>query len=217
MRFGGVDFTSVPTQVAAHRSPDACNMIANEKFFPVKRPGYRVFGQYGARIYGLHRLVTQEGGTLFVHAGGNLYVQDETAQTPVPVYTQMAQNASRSFVMGGKLYLLDGNAYLCAAVDADGTAAVQPVSDGAFVPTTSIARTRQARGRRLSGEPLTRKRKNSFAADGRACEFQLDFSPVASVDAVSWTAGCAVHAYSVDLASGVVSFQTARAGRGRCG
>lgn len=210
-RFGGVDFTSVPTQVAAHRSPDACNMIANEKFFPVKRPGYRVFGQYGARIYGLHRLVTQEGVKLFVHAGGNLYVQDETAQTPAPVYTQMAQNASRSFVMGGKLYLLDGNAYLCAAADADGTVTVQPVSGGAFVPTTSIARTPAGAGTAFEAvNLLTRKRKNSFAADGTSRDFQLDFSPIASVDAVSVDGQAAAStAYSVDLAGGVVSFQTA--------
>ena len=44
-RFAGVDFTTHPTKVDWTRSPDACNMIADDTFFPVKRRGYRSIAQ----------------------------------------------------------------------------------------------------------------------------------------------------------------------------
>lgn len=45
-KFGGVDFTTNETQVPITRSPDAVNMIADEKFFPVKRAGYEKLHDY---------------------------------------------------------------------------------------------------------------------------------------------------------------------------
>lgn len=201
VRFGGVDFTSVPTQVAAHRSPDACNMIANEKFFPVKRPGYAVMGQYDAPIYGLHRLVGENETELFVHAGRNLYRFGQDA----PVYADMAENTSRSFVMNGKLYILDGGTYLQVSVS-DGVCAAQPAANNAFVPTTSIARTASGAGTAFEAvNLLTRKRKNSFAGDGVSNTYILDFAPVESVEEVI-VANEEVTGYTVDLEKGHVVF-----------
>ena len=73
-RFGGVDFTTNETQVPTRRSPDALNMIADEKFFPVKRAGYEKLYEYGGRIYGLFVLSDAYGEALIVHAGNSLYI-----------------------------------------------------------------------------------------------------------------------------------------------
>ena len=181
MRFGGVDFTSAPTQVAAHRSPDACNMIANEKFFPIKRPGYESVRSYGAPVYGLHKLAGDDDMVhILTHAGGHLYFDDSMT----PVYTQMAQARSRSFVMNGRLYILDGGTFLQVRVS-DGVCTAEPVSNSAFIPTTSIARTPQGAGTAFEAvNLLTQKRRNSFNADGQSTVFQLDITPVHAVEAV---------------------------------
>lgn len=201
-RFGGVDFTSAPTQVAAHRSPDACNMIANEKFFPIKRPGYEAVRRYGAQVYGLHRLVgDDESVHLLTHAGKNLYFDENMT----PVYTDMAENTSRSFVMNGKLYILDGGTYLQVSVS-DGVCEAAPAAEFAFVPTTSIARTASGAGTAFEAvNLLTRKRKNSFAGDGVSNTYILDFAPVESVQEVI-VANEAVTGYTVDLEKGHVKF-----------
>ena len=201
-RFGGVDFTSAPTQVAAHRSPDACNMIANEKFFPIKRPGYESVRRYDAKVYGLHRLVgDDENVHLFTHAGKNLYYDEDMT----PVYTDMAEDKSRSFVMNGRLYILDGATYLQVSVS-DGVCAAQPAANNAFVPTTSIARTSSGAGTAFEAvNLLTRRRKNSFAGDGVSNTYILDFAPIESVEEVI-VANEEVTEYTVDLETGHVIF-----------
>ena len=55
-RFAGVDFANHPTKTDVSRSPDACNMIADETYFPVKRTGYQTKARFDGQIYGLHRL-----------------------------------------------------------------------------------------------------------------------------------------------------------------
>lgn len=164
-RFAGVDFASHPTKVDWARSPDACNMIANETFFPVKRTGYRRIAAFDAEIFGLHRL---DGHTL-CHAGNILWRMGEDEE-PVQLYTDMNEEKSVSFLMGGKLWLLDGKTYLVY----DGET-VQPVRDIAYVPTTTIGCAPAGGGTSLEAvNLLTPKRINTFVGDGESTKFQLD-------------------------------------------
>lgn len=127
-RFAGVDFANHPTKTDVSRSPDACNMIADETYFPVKRTGYQTKARFDGQIYGLHRL----GQEILCHAGTKLWCLKPDGTTAL-IYDDMHTERSVSFLMNGSLWMLDGKTYLVY----DGTR-VQPVSKQAFVPTTTI-------------------------------------------------------------------------------
>ena len=185
-RFAGVDFSTDPTKVDPIRSPDACNMIADATYFPVKRTGYRRILSFGAPIYGMHRL----GDHTLVHAGTRMFrMLDSSAVT---LYQGMAEAPSRSFRMNGRLWILDGTTYLVY----DGVQIV-PVRSCAFVPTTTIGASPKGGGTSLEAvNLLTPYRINTFVGDGTAKTFQLDCRdidegsvtcadyPIASVNAV---------------------------------
>lgn len=176
-RFAGVDFASHQTKVDWARSPDACNMIANDTFFPVKRTGYRKVAQFDGEIFGLHRF---EADTL-CHEGKNLW-RLNAAGTYTQLYDDMNEGKSTSFLMGGKLWLLDGKTYLVY----DGET-VQPVRDIAYVPTTTIGSAPAGGGTSLEAvNLLTPKRINTFVGDGTSKVFQLDCTDI-DVDSTECT------------------------------
>ncbi len=192
-RFAGVDFSTDPTKVDSSRSPDACNMIADATFFPVKRTGYRREYQFDGAVFGLHRY----DGELLVHAGSKLYrAKDRTV-----LYADMAESRSVSFRMGGKLWLLDGKTYLVY----DGQS-VSAVREHAFVPTTTIGAPPSGGGTSLEAvNLLTPYRINTFAGDGSSVSFQLDCT---NIDRDSVT--CTSHRiFSVNHAKGIVTFEKA--------
>lgn len=213
-RFGGVDFTTNETQVPTRRSPDALNMIADEKFFPVKRAGYEKLVDYGSRVYGLFILHDALGEALVVHAGTGLYIYSGVTETmPEPVCNDMAEADSAGFLFGGALYILDGTTFRKLSRDSSGTAACAAVTDNAFVPTTSISRTPDGAGTAFEAvNMLSSKRINSFVGDGKATEYQLDTAGIASVDkVVAEGTELETSAYTVDLKAGKVTFATAPA------
>lgn len=164
-RFAGVDFDNHPTKVDWSRSPDACNMIANETYFPVKRTGYRRKAQFDGPIYGLHRLNDE----VLCHAGTQLW-RLKSDGTTEQVYEDMNEATSTSFLMNGKLWLLDGKTYL--VYDGD---TVKPVRDVAFIPTTTIGSPPSGGGTSLEAvNLLTPWRINTFVGDGTSKVFQLD-------------------------------------------
>lgn len=194
-RFAGVDFTTHPTKVDWTRSPDACNMIADDTFFPVKRRGYRSIAQLEHAVHGLHSL----NGELLCHSGGYLYrlTEDE----PVLLYDDMNGAPSQSFCMGGKLWILDGRTYLVY----DGTE-VKPVSEAAFVPTTTINAPPAGGGTALEAVNLLGAyRINTFVGDGTSRVFHLDTNQIdeGSVSCES----CEIA--SVNYLSGTVTFTQA--------
>ncbi len=174
-RFAGVDFANHPTKTDLSRSPDACNMIADETYFPVKRTGYQTRARFAGSIYGLHQL----GGEILCHAGSELcrLKSDHTTQK---IYDDMNHAHSVSFLMNGKLWLLDGKTYLVY----DGET-VQPVQEQAFVPTTTIGSPPSGGGTNFEAvNLLTPKRINTFVGDGKSTEFQLDCQDI-DVDSVT--------------------------------
>lgn len=174
-RFAGVDFSGNDTKIDWSRSPDACNMIADDSGYPVKRTGYRKKYQFDGSVYGIHVLDDK----LLCHAGTNLYHMDDNGTAHL-LYTGMNTARSVSFVMNGKLWLLDGKTYLVY----DGTQ-VQPVRSIAYVPTTTIGSPPEGGGTTLEAvNLLTPKRINTFVGDGKTKIFQLDCEDI-DVDSVT--------------------------------
>lgn len=228
--FKGVDFTSVVTEVDFSRSPDAVNVIGDYAGMPEKRTGYIDLGYDfgGQRINGLFQYVTPQNiKYILVHAGTTLYriyPENESAivqpQPPTsyiylalvpdgeyeatPIYTDMNNNRSTSFVMNGNIYFLDGVNYL----EYDGETC-QKVENIAKVPKTTIAAKPTGGGE--SYEPfnlLTPKAINSFAGDGTSKTYTLDRDNITSVDKVTVN-GSTVTEYTVNLQAGTITFTTA--------
>ncbi|MGN1030553.1 MAG: hypothetical protein ACI4PQ_03020 [Butyricicoccaceae bacterium] len=194
-RFAGVDFTTHPTKVDWTRSPDACNMIADENFFPVKRRGYQRTAKFSHAVYGLHSL----NGELLCHSGDSLYrLTDSGAQL---LYDDMNNAPSQSFCMNEKLWILDGRTYLVY----DGTE-VKPVRQAAFVPTTTINAPPKGGGTTLEAVNLIGPyRINTFVGDGMSTSFHLDTN---RIDADSVTCG-QYTIKEVDREAGIVTFHEA--------
>ena len=194
-RFAGVDFSSDPSQVDWSRSPDACNMIADESGYPVKRTGYERIALFESPVYGLHRL----GDDLLIHTGKLLCRLETIGYTTL--YQAMNEAPSRSFLMSGKLWILDGQTYLVY----DGTECV-PVRQKAFVPTTTIGAPPEGGGTTLEAvNLLTPYRINTFVGDGSSRTFQLDATGIdsGSVTCPDYTV------QSVNLKRGTVTLSTA--------
>ncbi len=170
-KFAGVDFTTTPTKVDFRRSPSAKNMIADETYFPVKRTGYKSMASFeGEKINGLFKVECGEDDIMLCHAGTKLYKLSEDLEQGVELWNDMSDDFSTSFTMGGKLYILDGETYLCF----DGES-VKKVSDIAFTPTTTILATPSGAGTPFEAvNLLTPKRINTFCPDGIARTFKLD-------------------------------------------
>ena len=164
-RFAGVDFANHSTKVDWSRSPDACNMIANDTYFPVKRTGYRRKAKFDAPVYGIHRLEQD----ILCHAGAQLWRLADSG-THTLLYKDMNEARSASFLMNGKLWILDGKTYLVY----DGETA-QPVRNIAYVPTTTVGSPPEGGGTSLEAvNLLSSRRTNTFVGDGVSKKFQLD-------------------------------------------
>lgn len=206
-RFGGVDFETHPAKVDLSHSPDMKNMLAGETHFLVKRPGYRRVCKLGAPVYGLFALPGSGEGAL-LHCGTSFYRLSPDG-TAVKLRDGAAAAFSSSFLMGGRLFLLDGATYWAVRKGAGGWA-VSPVAEEAFVPTTTISAPPAGGG--VSFEPvnlLTPKRINTFIGNGSATQFYLDAKDIDGGDVTAAVNGAAVAVSSVNRATGVVTLAAA--------
>lgn len=211
-RFGGVDFFSNEAQVSLNRSPDSKNMIADSRYFPVKRTGYKkVYGSFDGAINGMFTYSHGEKREIIVHAGSRLYAVDGDERRLL--CSGVNDCKSDGFVMRDAFYFLDGKKLLRY----DGTT-VKPVEQEAYVPTTVIGRKPNGGGEVFESENLlTRRRKNSFAADGESAEFILDSKNIGgaavkcSVAGVSKSEGTD---FTVNRSKGSVTFKTTPADDG---
>lgn len=208
-KFRGVDFSTDPTLVNDARSPLCQNLISDLAGFPEKRVGWRTLFTVEAPINGLFYAVFESGaGKYIVHGGTKLYMFTDSGA--VQVYDGMNNGRSTAFSHGGKLYILDGANYLVAEESGD-SITVSSVSQHAFVPTTVIGAPATGGGTPFEAvNMLTGKRINSMIGDGTSTVFQLDSDNIDSVDSVKID-GVETTAYTVDLAQGTVTFDTAPA------
>ena len=206
--FRGVDFLNDASVVDLRRSPDAVNVwksYANTLGNYIEtRPGYKKLVNLGEdKINGIYIYNTN---TAIVHIGTKLIewvgFPSEKVSTR-ELNTSMNNSVSEMFRFGDSIYILDGKHYLSY----DGE--IHNVKDSAFIPTTTIQRSPSGGGEPYQDINLIQpKRKNEFVADGTSKDYYLDTTNIDSVDKV-WINGTETSEYSVNIARGLVTFNTA--------
>lgn len=209
--FAGVDFMNESSFVQLNRSPDALNVWKNyteEQGSCIEtRPGYTKIATIGEHILGIYVVNSSEA---IVHSGNKLYKWDNfpnEPSSPQVLFTGMSTTNKSVFnKFKEKLYINDGVNYLYY----DGTQ-VAPVSNIAYIPTTTIGRAPSGGGEMLQDVNLLQpKRKNSFVANGTSTEYYLDTTNIDSVDAV-YVNDNPTNSYTADLIHGKITFNTAPA------
>ncbi len=135
--------------------------------------------------------------------GGHVWNVDPETAAATDLGT-LTDSETFFFPFGGKVYLLNGTEYLSWS----GTGTLQTVAG--YVPLITISTPPEGGGTLL--EPLnllTGAKRQQFSPDGTATTFQLGEKDVGSVDRVTATDGSALPGYTVDLAAGTVTFETA--------
>jgi hypothetical protein len=207
--FAGVDFMNESSFVQLNRSPDALNVWKNyteEQGSCIEtRPGYTKIATIGTNILGIYVVNSSEA---IVHSDNKLYKWDNFPNEPnnlQVLFTGMSTTNKSVFnKFKENLYINDGVNYLYY----DGTQ-VAPVSNIAYIPTTTIGRAPSGGGEMLQDVNLLQpKRKNSFVANGTSTEYYLDTTNIDSVDAV-YVNDNPTTAYTADLIHGKITFNTA--------
>lgn len=214
----GVDFKNEESLVNLNRSPDALNVYKNytsEGICVQTRPGFALLGTFaGGKINGLF---VHSSTKALVHAGTKLYLWSnypDTPESPTVLSTTMNDKRSSFFIFEDKTYINDGANYLVF----DGTT-LSTVASNAFIPTTSIQRSPLGGGTKYQNvNVLQSKRINTFIGDGTSTEYHLDAEAIDSVESV-YVNDTLVPAtgYTVTVASGKVTFNTAPAAPGVSG
>lgn len=209
-RLLGVDMTNDPGNVAKEQSPRGDNMIRDVPGKVRKCMGYQRLVTLDGAVHGCHFY----GDMVLVHAGQRLYRTDRAWQEPpAPVYEQMANAASRSWQLGGKLFIADGQTLLIF----DGKT-VQPAAAVAKVPLFTIARPPAGGGVQYEQLNLIQpKFSERFAGTAGDTEYCLSFSGLdeAPVEARvlgengEWQSKREGVDFTVDRQAGLVRFNTA--------
>jgi len=205
--FKGIDLLNPAPLVNYSRSPDCLNVWKSydnsESNIIETRPGYKLVQNFdeGENINGIF-IYTRD--RLIVHCGTKLYLGSLDGESKTLLYSGMADEESNMYMFSDNLYINDGTNYL----QYDGIE-VTPVSEHAYIPTTSIGRRPSGGGKTYEDvNLLTPQRINRFRGDGTSTEFFLDSTEIDSVDEVKID-GVVTSAYTVDLTLGKVTFTTA--------
>ena len=141
--FRGVDFSSAPEQVKPYRFVDCQNMYRDyrsaEGGAVETIPGYRLLHSFGKRINGVHRWKDLAGAEhLVIHAGTTLHVNGvitkDRTDAWVQVEGEVADAPSHAFCYNGFLHLLDGTTFHRLTVREDGSLALMPMTELAYIP-----------------------------------------------------------------------------------
>ena len=210
--FAGVDFMNNDSFVQLNRSPDALNVWKNyteeEGSCIETRPGYKYITTFENPIYGIY---IYNPSTALVHSGTELFIwsnfpNEPTGATLDSLYSGMNEAKSVYNKFKDKLYINDGTHYLYY----DGNT-VAPVSNIAYIPTTTIGRSPSGGGERLEDVNLLQpKRKNSFVGDGTSKDYYLDTTNIDSIISVKVN-DTTTTAYTPDLIHGKITFTNAPA------
>ena len=171
-----------------------------------KRPGYKTAVDCGAAIQGLWNGNVNGTEYTLAAAGGKVYKLDLTENTKTELGS-IATAKTFFFGYGGNVYVLDGTGYY----KWDGTTFASV--DG-YVPCVYTATPPAGGGTAYEQvNKLTAKKSQQFSADGTATVYQLAETGIASVDKVTvgGTEKTLTTDYTVDLATGKVTFTTAPA------
>lgn len=152
------------------------------------------------------------GDIILLKKGGDVATGDTVTlnvkiDNPVVVYEEMSDRESKSFVFNNKLYILDGEHYLVY----DGE--VKNAADNAYIPTTYINIVPGGENADNGVEYEQRNIlspyfKHTFIADGVTKDYYLNENMLDGIKEIK-VYGEDVTDYTVDLANGMVSFNTA--------
>ncbi len=156
--FAGIDLSSAPADIDKRRSPDAPNMMPDSKGNPIKRTGFSLFGNYGARINGAFVY----GEHIVIHAGKNLFFDGEK------VWEGMADSRSSGQIVGNRLYIFDGfEALICEGKN------VWPLCDEAYIPTVLVSKNADEC-----------QKETVLKGDGTSTDFVLEHEPAEVISVV---------------------------------
>jgi hypothetical protein len=202
--FMGVDFSNYKVNV--YRSPDSKNMWKNYRNlgkYIETRPTLRLFKEL-ENINGIFPYMVDQVQHLIIHSGTKLidYNCDTETTTEIKSSGMNPVPISKSFIFNNILYIIDGLNYLRY----DGETVADVIG---YVPTTSISRIPDGGGKQYQDvNLLTGYRKNSFVGDGVSTEYHLDTTNIETGTVTVWINGSTSASYSVDSATGVVTFTT---------
>lgn len=231
--FKGADLTSSEVDMDPGRSGDCPNMIRSTPGKVRKRMGYHLVDTLDGRING----AWLKGETTYIHAGTKVYQDGEllagtkeaaTAQaggTP-PTDTGLTDHRSTAAVVDNKLIIFDGVAARTTASVTENNVTVPYfglLSEGAYIPTVMIGKNPDGSGGEYYEEvnSLSDKWTESFCvtADTKTqTEFSLSFetltdAPVTAqildADGKTWTDKAETTDFTVDRATGKITFLTA--------
>lgn len=176
--------------------------ITNQNHLRV-RPGYKTVERFQGPIRGMWSgYVAGEQKTVCAADGG---VWDLT-ESPARRIGDIWDDATTFFGFGDRLYILNGHEYLVW----DGEGYVDTV-DG-YVPLVTTAIAPGGGGTAVeNANRLTGRRRVRFSADGKATEFQLPESGILYVDKVLFGTDEKIDGWSVDIATGKLTFDAAPA------
>ena len=203
--FRGIDLLNPSSLVDITRSPDCLNVWKSynttESNLIETRPGYRVIEDFGERINGIYYYSSTR---IIIHAGTKLYRASADGTVKEQLYDKMENRESSMHMFGNDLYINDGKDY----IKYNGTS-LSYVSQNAYVPTTSIARSPNGGGTVYEDvNILTGQRINTFSGDGTSKDYYLDTTNINSINEVKVN-DAAITAYTVNLAQGKITFNAA--------
>ena len=218
-QFKGVDYSTDPSRVDDNHSPDAENLISDMAGFPEKRVGWRVLWPMSGNVNGLYYVVFASGQAFHLaHVGTKLYTWGDTT-APVEIFDGLADVRMGQFTHRGKWYILDGVKYRVVMHDELTGFIVEDVEDNPYVPTVAVG----IIGSAIVPEEvidtsyeepnlLTTRRKAKMVGDGSSKVFMLTEEEIDAVVGIE-ADGTELEktAYSVDAATGAITFTTAPA------
>ncbi len=208
--FKGVDYAHAPANISAHRCVNGMNMVRSETGKIQKRTGYELDNRvWTGKINGVHFLRKGDEEICLIHCGVHFYIDG------VSIYSDAADNFSRSVQIGDSLYIVDGKRFVVF----DGTT-VKGIGDSAYIPTVYINRKPIGGGRKHEQvNILTGRRCEGFIADGVSVLYMLSRTDIeaGSVTAMVYSDDGSVKEYTdgngiaVNAVMGTVTFTAAPA------
>lgn len=209
-RLLGVDMTNDPGNVAKEQSPCGDNMIRDVPGKVRKCMGYERLATLTGAVHGCHFFKEEA----LVHAGQALYrVGRDWQGKPELLCEGLADSASRSWLLNGRLFIADGTKLRVYNGET-----VQPAADVARVPLFTIARPPAGGG--VQYEPLNLlqpKFSERFAGTETDTVYCMSFSGLDDMPVSvrllektgEWREVAEGEGFTVDRETGQVTFETA--------